>query len=369
MNSKRYDRQIILPEIGPEGQSRLAQSRVLCIGVGGLGSPVGLYLAAAGVGTIGLIDPDRVDVSNLQRQILFQNTDQGSEKVVAAQTRLLGLNPNVKVEIYNEAFSANNAADLLKKYDLVIDGSDNFDTKFLVSDACYQAEIPMVYGAVNRFEGQVALFHGARGACYRCLYPSTPKAEVQNCAETGVLGSVVGTIGTLQCTLALQYLIAGGESSHPLSPVIGELTLFDLRGKWSIRSLQVAKDLECPTCSLPPSDIELKITVQTCSSIQTVDPQTLMAMMISHSTHILLLDVRGEDEWATGHIPGAMHWPLSRILNGEMPPQANNRVTIIAYCRSGQRSGRAAQLLDAAGLSPTHSLVGGIQAWSGQLVE
>jgi len=373
MNSKRYARQTILSEIGVEGQLRLSKSRILCVGVGGLGSPASLYLAAAGVGTIGLIDPDRVDPSNLQRQVLFHDADQGCEKVLAAQAHLSELNPEIRIEIFNEAFTAHNATSILSNYDLVIDGSDNFETKFLVNDACYKAGIPLVYGAANRFEGQVALLHGVNGACYRCLYPTPPKAQVRNCAESGVLGSVVGTIGTLQATLALQYVISCGDTRHPLFPNLGELTLFDLMGKWNIRSLQIPKDPKCPTCSRSPSEIELQFSPQICLNIQTIDFATLTPLLDSKigsdKSQILLLDVRDEEEWIDGHISGATHWSLTQMERGEFPCISSPHKTIVTYCRSGQRSRRAAQLLIDAGFISVQSLSGGVDSWPEKLVQ
>lgn len=365
MNLKKFSRQIILSEIGAEGQKRLTDARVLCIGAGGLGSPVALYLAAAGVGTLGLIDDDRVDLTNLQRQILFAAADEGRMKTDAAQGRLQALNPDTQIVTHTERFNVMNAESLLNRYDLVIDGSDNFATKFLVNDAAYRAGIPLVYGAVNRFEGQVALFQSRMSSCYRCLYRKPPATRVQNCAEAGVLGSVVGTIGTLQATLALQFLISKGDPSHPLCPETGMLTLFDFGGAWSVRSVKIERDACCPTCSVDPAEVTLTSEPESCAlSIDVIDAETLVKALKDPTQNLLLVDVRESDEWAQGHLPGAIHWPLSRIERGEYPKRATQQ-TVVAYCAAGARSNQAARLLLAAGFDRVKNLSGGTLAWPG----
>jgi molybdopterin/thiamine biosynthesis adenylyltransferase len=254
-NDLRYSRQTLLPHVGPEGQARLTRARVAVVGVGGLGSPVALYLAAAGVGQLCLIDPDRVDVSNLQRQVIFDSSQQGQLKVEAARDRLTKLNPEVTVETHAEHLSAANALTALEDCDLVIDGTDNFSARFLVNDACTRLELPLVHGAVRAFEGRVALFWSAAGgACFRCLHPEPPTSPVGGCAEHGVLGSAAGVVGSLQATLALHFLISRGDPSHPLAPRIGELTLIDLvRGTFD--RLTIPRRPDCVGCS--PADVEL----------------------------------------------------------------------------------------------------------------
>lgn len=366
MYSDRYVRQVQLKEIGAEGQRRLANSRILCIGAGGLSSPAALYLAAAGVGTIGLIDPDRIELSNLHRQILFDESDLGHPKASHAGRRLERCNSDVRIDAIVDTFNADNAKELLSRYDIVLDGSDNFDTKFLVNDAAHQAGKPLVYAAVNGFEGQAAAFWSKQSSCYRCLHPEPPKATVQNCSEAGVLGSVVGTIGTLQATLALQLAISGGKIEHPLFPSLGQLTLFDFSGNWRISSFHVPKRSDCPTCSRDPSLLSLQEITIGCSipSASTASIAALKAKLDEPRSALLLIDVRSTEEWEAGHIPQASHWPLDRIENGSLPPIPNPSVPIILYCKSGIRSARAAQLLRQAGILSTQNLIGGMDAWS-----
>lgn len=344
----RYSRQTLIPEIGLEGQERLDRARVLCVGVGGLGSPAALYLAAAGVGRLGLIDPDQVSVSNLQRQILFESSDEGSFKALTGAKRLTRLNPGITIQAYAQRLSSENVEELFENYDLILDGTDNFETRFLVNDAAFKLGIPVVYGAVNHLEGQVALFWAERGACYRCLQPAHPQAPIRNCAEAGVLGSVVGAIGSLQATLALQFLISGGDERHPLVPRFGELGLLDLGGRWNLRTLQVEKRPDCPTCSKSPEEIELR-------------KQTSLSAS-------LVLDVRTSEEWASGHIVGAVHWPLHKLERGDFPAELESAAEVVVYCRAGARSMQAARILTERGVQDVRSLEGGIEAWAGGLV-
>ncbi len=376
MNLKRYSRQTVLPEIGLEGQERLGNARVLCVGMGGLGSPVSLYLAAAGVGTLGLVDDDRVESTNLQRQILFENSDIGESKVEAARKKLMRQNPDVQIEVFNERLIAANAEQVFQSYDLIVDGSDNFATRFLTHDAALKKQIPWVYGAVNQFEGQTALFTSgsrhdknsdSRGPCYRCLYPHLPRAQIQNCAEAGVLGSIVGTVGTLQATLALQYLISAGNPNHPLCPPVGQLSIFDFAGRWNISTIQVPQQPDCPSCSIAPAEIVLRDADAFCTtksgqrkSIRATD---LLMQMRMKENPVLLFDVRDSDEWETGHIADAIHWPLHRIEKGEIPPLPAGSTTIVVYCQTGLRSARAAHLLNLAGVQSVLNLEGGIHAW------
>lgn len=362
----RYERQILLPEIGEAGQKKLKESHVLCIGSGGLGSPVLLYLAAAGVGRVGVMDPDFVSVSNLGRQILFKTGDEGTQKVQAAKAALLALNPEIRVVDYPEALTDRNAVPLLNEYDLVIDGSDNFATKFLINDAAMIVGIPIVYGSVSRYEGQVALFHGREGSCYRCLYPTTPSSPIQNCAESGVLGSIVGTIGTLQATLALQYLLSKDEPTHPLRPEFGKLTIFDFRGGWSMETIRVSKNPHCATCAAEPSSIRLEYSPEACRVIETLSHEKLQEFIENHSGP-LLIDVRETEEWNQGHIPGARHWPLSMIERDQVPSglDLDTAAPAILYCAGGVRSEKAARLLHTNRAMNCFSLQDGLRNWKG----
>ncbi len=364
----RYSRQIALPQLGKEGQERLSRSSVLCIGVGGLGSPASLYLAAAGVGRLGLIDADSVALSNLQRQILYRETDAGASKVSAAAQTLRALNPTLQIDAMQERFTDRNALSLVGEYDVILDGSDNFETKFLVNDAAFKAGKPLVYGAVNGFEGQVALFASGRGACYRCLHPHRPVTRIQNCAEAGVLGSVVGTLGTLQATLALQLLISGGQPDHPLYPEHALLTLLDFAGAWRFDRFKVPQREDCPTCSRPKKEIVLNYEDPACAISPVIQPDRLAQLLATLPSSVLLLDVRNPDEWAEeGHLENALLWPLSRLENGELPPIPPEAQEVVIYCRSGVRSAQGARILLEAGIRSSMSLAGGILAWTGPL--
>lgn len=372
----RYSRQIRLDAVGVEGQTRLQNARVLVVGVGGLGAPVALYLAAAGVGTLGLIDPDVVDISNLQRQILFTSDDEGKPKVSAARKRLQALNPECLVEIYNEAFTAANAERIAARFDLLIDGSDNFSTKFLVNDVAHKLQMPNVYGAVDQFEGQVALFHSSEGACYRCLFPQEPQAKVRNCAETGVIGSLVGVIGSLQATMALHWVIAGGRREHPLFPPVGQVLVTKV-DSFEMFKFQVSKNSNCPTCSHAPETIEFSSPSQReslCSTNLEVSWEEVR-LHLQKGTG-LLVDVREKEEWEEWHFDGARHWPLSQLLEGIEPGglfseggQGLEGKTLLFYCQHGIRSLQAVENLRDRVKLPLFSVAGGLESYDGFLVQ
>lgn len=317
--NERYAKQIKLPQLGPKGQERLAQARVLCVGAGGLGSPVILYLSAAGIGYIDVIDPDQVDITNLQRQILFKESHLGLSKAKIATQQIHALNSSIHCNAFEEYFSPENAEALIVKYDLVIDGSDNFQTKLLINDACYKHGIPWIYAGVSQFEGQVALFQNRGGACYRCLFPNPAELQIQSCEQAGVLGPVVGVLGCLQATLALEHFLGIG-------PTKTQVCTLDLLGDWSFRNLEISKQTNCPTCSKNPETIQFE-------------------------TDYCYLDVRTQAEWDTGHRPGAIHWPLDRIERGDLPvlPAGKNEWRI--YCQTGYRAAVANNLLKSASVA------------------
>lgn len=369
---RRYARHISLDQVGLEGQKRLCQSKVLIVGAGGLGSPIALYLAAAGVGTIGLVDADVVSVSNLQRQILFSTTDEGQPKVEAAARRLRELNSECLVKTYNDFFTANNAETIAIEYDIVIDGSDNFATKFLVNDVCYKLQKPMVFGAVDQFEGQVALFaprftdlEGASGSsCYRCLYPEESKARIRNCAEAGVIGSLVGVIGTLQATLVLNWIISDGKKDHPLCPPEGRMTVMQLDSFDSFK-YQIKKRTECPVCSQRPSNVQLHFQQSVCASLSELTWEQMPSLRQTNES--LVIDVRELDEWEQGHLPGAVHWALSDLEKNEVDLSSVRGKTLFVYCQKGIRSLIALDHL--ASLSvPMYSIRGGLNLYHGELV-
>jgi len=358
----RYSRHLTLPDVGLAGQSKLKRARVLLVGAGGLGSPAGLYLAAAGVGTIGIVDFDLVDRSNLQRQILHGTSAIGTPKTESARARLRDINPHVTVETFAERLTSANALDILRGFDLIIDGSDNFPTRYLINDACVLLRRPNVYGAVFRFDGQVSVFDATRGPCYRCLYAEPPPPDlVPSCAEGGVLGVVPGIIGSLQALEAIKLIVGLGE------PLIGRLVLFEGR-RMQFRELALEKDPECPVCGAHPSVTELIDYEAFCGvgnqesgngvEISARDLQRERA----HKPNLLLLDVREPREAEIAHIDGARLIPLRELPErlAELPGHAE----IVTHCHHGQRSLRAREILVGAGFHNVRSLAGGIDAWS-----
>jgi sulfur-carrier protein adenylyltransferase/sulfurtransferase len=362
---RRYSRHLTLPEVGVEGQERLKAARVLLVGAGGLGSPASLYLAAAGVGTLGLVEFDRVDETNLQRQILYGQADVGRPKLEAAVERLAEVNPHVRLEPYAERLAASNALALVSAYDLVIDGSDNFPTRYLVNDACVLAGKPYVYGSIFRFEGQVSVFWGARGPCYRCLFPEPPPAGlVPNCAEGGVLGVLPGIIGSLQANEAIKLVLGVGQS------LLGRLVVFDAL-KLTFRELKLAKSPHCPVCGERPTLTELVDYAAVCEtppeeSMETEIPRALgpaeVKGRLDQGEGWVLLDVRSPQEIAICRIEGSIHIPLQELPQriGELDPGK----TIVAYCHTGVRSARAQGFLERSGFPRVINLRGGIEAWS-----
>jgi molybdopterin/thiamine biosynthesis adenylyltransferase/rhodanese-related sulfurtransferase len=357
----RYSRHILLPQVGEAGQRKLKQSRVLLVGAGGLGSPVGLYLAAAGVGTLGLVDFDTVDLSNLQRQIVHGTANIGAPKIDSARDRLRDVNPNVHIEPYETRFTSANALEIANGYDLIIDGTDNFATRYLVNDTSVLLGIPNVYGSVYRFEGQASVFGAPNGPCYRCLFRDPPPPDlVPSCAEGGVLGVVPGLIGTIQATEAIKLLLGLGE------PLIGKLLTIDVM-TMAFRTLSIRKDPECPACGTHEIT-ELIDYDEYCAGvgshwtgmIEEIEPAQL-AKRIERGEKLEIIDVREPYEWAIGHIPGARLVPLSTIA--EEIPRLDKRRETILYCKVGGRSLSAAQQLAKAGVSEVRNLKGGILRW------
>ena len=357
----RYSRHLLLPEVGVPGQRRLRGARVVLIGAGGLGSPAALYLAAAGVGTIGLVDFDQVDVTNLQRQILHGTPAVGRSKLESAAERITDLNPGVSVEQHELRLSRDNALDVLAEYDVVVDGSDNFPTRYLVNDACVLLGRPYVYGSIFRFEGQASVFAMKDGPCYRCLYPEPPPPGlVPTCAEGGVLGVLPGVIGSIQALEAIKLVLGAGES------LAGRLLLFDAL-RLRFRELRLRRDPACPVCGETPTIREL-VDYEAFCGVGVVDPSIELSVDELRSERaagrpMTLLDVREPFEWELGRIDGAQLIPLGELPArlGELDP----RQRVVAYCQRGIRSLRAAEILRAAGFADVRSLSGGIEAWGG----
>ncbi len=356
----RYGRHLVLPEVGLEGQARLRAARVLVVGAGGLGSPAALYLAAAGVGRLGLVDDDRVDLSNLQRQILYGTADVGRPKLEVARRRLADLNPHVTLDLHPLRLSAANAREVLAGYDVIVDGTDNFATRYLVNDACVLLGRPDVYGSIFRFEAQVAVFGAAGGPCYRCLYPEPPPpGAVPSCAEGGVLGVLPGLAGALQAAEAIKLILGRGEA------LVGRLLLVDALAM-RFRELQVPRDRNCPLCGEAPTIRELRDLEPVCAApppdpALEIEPEEL-ARLLAAEVPPLLLDVRTHEEWAICRLPGARLVPLAE-LPGRLAELEPGR-EIVAYCHHGMRSALAASLLRERGFSGARTLSGGIDGWA-----
>ena len=358
----RYSRHLLLPEVGVEGQRRLKAARVLCVGAGGLGSPAILNLAAAGVGTIGLVDFDVVDLTNLQRQIVHATADVGRPKTTSAEARVVALNPGVRVEAHDLRLTSENALDLVARYDIVLDGSDNFPTRYLVNDACALSGRPYVYGSIFRFEGQASVFDASSGPCYRCLHPEPPPPGlVPSCAEGGVLGVLPGIIGSIQALETIKLIVGAGTS------LVGRLLLFDAL-RLGFRELELRKDPDCPVCGTHPTVREL-IDYEAFCGVGS-EPQlsgsevaaTSLKDAIGAAGAPELVDVREVGEWEIARIPGARLIPL-----GELPgrlAELDPRRPIVTYCHRGVRSMRALEILRAAGFQDVRSLAGGIDAWA-----
>lgn len=362
---RRYSRHLIMPEVAMEGQKKLKAARVLMIGAGGLGSPLGLYLAAAGVGHLGLVDFDVVDESNLQRQIIHSTHDVGRPKLESAKERLLAINPHIHVETYETRLTSANALELFADYDVIVDGTDNFPTRYLVNDACVLLGKPNVYGSIFRFEGQASVFYAPEGPCYRCLYPEPPPPGlVPSCAEGGVLGILPGLIGVIQATETIKLILGKGE------PLIGRLLLVDAL-KMKIRELKLRKNPECPVCGENPTITELIDYEEFCGiepepEVEEGHPWEITPVelkeRLDRGEEIVLLDVREPQEWQICHLPGAKLIPL-----GQLPQRVhelNSADEIVAYCRSGQRSARAVEFLQGAGFRKIKNLRGGILGWA-----
>lgn len=354
---QRYSRQLSLPDFGLEGQRRLASARVLIVGAGGLGCPAAIYLAAAGTGVIGIVDFDKIDLSNIHRQILYSTNDIGRAKVDVACQRILAANPNVDVEIFNIRLSATNALEIMRGFDVVIDASDNFPTRYLVNDASVIIGIPTVYGSIHRFEGQLSVFGAPDGPCYRCLFREPPPAgTVPSCAEAGVLGVLPGIIGILQATEAIKLLTGIGE------PLVGRLLLFDAL-TMNFRKIELRRDRDCPSCGANRSG-KLVDYEQLCGvaeeRVASIAAQEL-ADILQKGEPVDLVDVREEYEWNIAHIPGARLVPLGRITDEVSSFEADRK--IILYCKTGIRSMRAADQLVTAGFGNVGNLTGGIERW------
>ena len=370
----RYSRHLILPEVGMEGQQRLKAAKVLCVGTGGLGSPLALYLAAAGIGTLGLVDFDVVDASNLQRQIIHSTKDIGRKKIDSAKDKLLALNPSLNVVTHDTMLTSANALEIFAQYDIIADGTDNFQTRYLVNDACVLLNKPNAYGSIFRFEGQASVFATEEGPCYRCLYPEPPPPGlVPSCAEGGVLGILPGMIGTIQATEVIKLILGKGE------PLIGRLLLVDAL-TMRFRELKLRKNPDCPVCGTNPTVTALIDYNQFCgiapepaqaASIKNGIPQISVKELKAkldkkeaHNDNFLLLDVREPYEFQIAQIGGKLI-PQNDVPNrlGELNPEQE----IVVHCRSGARSQKIAEFLAQNGFKKVSNVAGGILAWADEI--
>jgi adenylyltransferase/sulfurtransferase len=364
----RYSRHLIMPEVGMEGQIKLKNAKVLLVGAGGLGAPLGLYLAAAGVGKIGIVDFDVVDFTNLQRQVIHGTKDVGRKKLDSAYDSMRDINPNVHIDRYDVALTSENALEIISGYDMVVDGTDNFPTRYLVNDACVILKKPNVYGSIFRFEGQATVFATEDGPCYRCLYPEPPPPGlVPSCAEGGVLGILPGIIGLVQATEAVKLILGVGES------LVGRLMLYDALAM-KFRELKLRKNPECPACGDHPTITKLIDYQQFCGIPQhtpevsvvegDIEPKDVKAKL-DRGDKFQLIDVREPHEYQICSIPGAKLIPLGELPKrlSELDPSSE----IIAHCKSGMRSAKAVDLLKQSGFKKARNMKGGILAWSDQV--
>jgi adenylyltransferase/sulfurtransferase len=366
---KRYSRHLIMPEVGLDGQRRIKAGSVLCIGAGGLGSPAAMYLAAAGVGTIGLVDFDVVDYSNLQRQIIHGTPDVGRSKLESAADRIRALNPHVEIRTYETALSSENALELFEPYDVILDGTDNFPTRYLTNDACVLLGKPNAYGSIFRFEGQASVFATKSGPCYRCLYPEPPPPGlVPSCAEGGVLGVLPGVIGVIQATEALKLITGIGE------PLVGRFLIYDAL-RMRFRELKLKKDPDCPVCGTHPTVTRLIDYEQFCG-LRPAEPEAVGAgstaspyeitplelkARLDRGEQLRIIDVREPNEFQINRIPGAELMPLGELPRryAELDPEEE----VILQCKTGARSGKAADFLRSVGFRKPLNLRGGILDW------
>jgi sulfur-carrier protein adenylyltransferase/sulfurtransferase len=388
---RRYSRHLIMPEVGIEGQRKLKAASVLLIGTGGLGSPLALYLAAAGIGRIGLVDYDVVDETNLQRQVIHGQNSVGTLKVESAKQRMLDINPYLQVDLYNVPLTSENALELLTPYDVIIDGTDNFPTRYLVNDACVKLGKPNVYGSIFRFEGQLSVFYAKEGPCYRCMFPTPPPPGlVPSCAEGGVLGVLPGTIGTMQATEAIKLILGIGE------PMIGKMLLYDAL-EMSFTKLKVRKDPNCPVCGIPADQVQLIDYEQFCG-MPAHDHSDFQAQNGAHEPieeitvkqlksrldageDLVIVDVRDPHEWQIAALDGTLRIPKGDIQTAKNAVLAGRKLRdetvlaqiptdreVIVHCRSGKRSADSIEFLREAGYkNKLVNLKGGILAWSAEI--
>jgi adenylyltransferase/sulfurtransferase len=368
---RRYSRHLIIPDVAMAGQQRLMNAKVLCVGAGGLGSPALMYLAAAGVGTLGIVEFDTVDESNLQRQIIHGQSDIGKSKAISAKEKIAEINPNVKVVVHEVRLDTDNVMEIFAQYDLIVDGTDNFATRYLVNDACVLLKKPYVWGSIYRFDGQASVFWAEYGPCYRCLYPEPPPpGMVPSCAEGGVLGVLCASIGSIQTTEAIKLIAGIGE------PLIGQLMIYDAL-EMSYRKIKVRKDPKCPLFSEKPTQTELLADYEAFCGVLSdaaevaVKDSTIsvseLKNKIDSKENFLLIDVREPSEFEIVRIPGSVLIPKQGFLDGSALAGLPQDKPIILHCKSGVRSAECLAILKSAGFSDATHVSGGVVAWAKQI--
>jgi len=368
---RRYSRHLIIPDVAMAGQQRLMNAKVLCVGAGGLGSPALMYLAAAGVGTLGIVEFDTVDESNLQRQIIHGQSDIGKSKAISAKEKIAEINPNVNVVVHEIRLDTDNVMEIFSQYDLIVDGTDNFATRYLVNDACVLLKKPYVWGSIYRFDGQASVFWAEYGPCYRCLYPEPPPpGMVPSCAEGGVLGVLCASIGSIQTTEAIKLITGIGE------PLIGQLMIYDAL-EMSYRKIKVRKDPKCPLCSEKPSQTELLADYEAFCGVLSdaaevaVKDSTIsvadLKSKIDKKENFLLIDVREPSEFEIVRIPGSVLIPKQGFLDGSALGDLPQDKPIILHCKSGVRSAECLAILKGAGFADATHVSGGVVAWAKQI--
>ena len=368
---RRYSRHLIIPDVAMAGQQRLMNAKVLCVGAGGLGSPALMYLAAAGVGTLGIVEFDTVDESNLQRQIIHGQSDIGKSKAISAKEKIAEINPNVNVVVHELRLDTDNVMEIFSQYDLIVDGTDNFATRYLVNDACVLLKKPYVWGSIYRFDGQASVFWAEYGPCYRCLYPEPPPpGMVPSCAEGGVLGVLCASIGSIQTTEAIKLIAGIGE------PLIGQLMIYDAL-EMSYRKIKVRKDPKCPLCGDKPTQTELLPDYEAFCGVlsdaaevavkdSTISVTELKSKM-DKKENFLLIDVREPSEYEIVKIPGSVLIPKQGFLDGSALSGLPQDKPIILHCKSGVRSAECLAILKSAGFADASHVSGGVVAWAKQI--
>lgn len=359
--SRRYSRHLILQGFGVDAQKRLNNARVLCVGAGGLGSPALMYLAASGVGTLGIVEFDLVEESNLARQIIYRESDIGKSKAESAKATILTINPNVNVQVHSKKLDTSNVMEIFSHYDLIIDGTDNFATRYLINDAAVLLAKPYIWGSIYRFDGEATIFWSKYGPCYRCLYPAPPPpGSVPNCAESGVLGVLCGSIGTIQSTEAIKLITGIGE------PIIGSLILYNALAM-EYQKISIKKDPECPLCGKNPTQKTLLDNYEEFCGVASAITVTDLKTKMDKKEKFFLVDVREPYEWDIVRIPGAVLIPVNEFYDGNALTKLPRNIPIILHCRSGVRSATCLAVLHAAGFADATHVMGGVLAWAQEI--